>query len=73
MVRHLPLGQTRTNRLMFVMLKTYAILVFGIRFTMQGHFYRDVFSKAGIDLIVPEVNEQAYMHDIYMNELVSCN
>jgi aspartate racemase len=44
--------------------------LFGIRFTMQGHFYRDVFAKAGIDLIVPNVNEQAYIHDIYMNELL---
>jgi aspartate racemase len=44
--------------------------LFGIRFTMQGHFYRDVFAEAGIDLIVPDVNEQAYIHDIYMNELL---
>ena len=44
--------------------------LFGIRFTMQGHFYPDVFSKAGIALVVPEENEQAYIHDIYMNELV---
>jgi aspartate racemase len=44
--------------------------LFGIRFTMQGHFYRDVFAKGGIDLIVPDVNEQAYIHDIYMNELL---
>jgi aspartate racemase len=44
--------------------------LFGIRFTMQGHFYPDVFSKAGITLVVPEENEQAYIHDKYMNELV---
>ena len=44
--------------------------LFGIRFTMQGHFYPDVFSKAGIALVVPEENEQRYIHDIYMNELV---
>ena len=45
-----------------------------IRFTMQGHFYRDVFSKAGIDLIIPEVNEQAYIHDIYImaDRLIKC-
>jgi aspartate racemase len=42
----------------------------GIRFTMQGCFYPDVFSKAGISLIVPEEDEQAYIHDKYMNELV---
>jgi aspartate racemase len=44
--------------------------LFGIRPTMQGHFYADVFSETGIDLVVPDENEQAYIHDIYMNELV---
>jgi aspartate racemase len=44
--------------------------LFGIRLTMQGRFYPDVFSKAGITLVVPEENEQAYIHDKYMNELV---
>jgi aspartate racemase len=44
--------------------------LFGTRFTMQGRFYPDVFSKAGIALVVPEEDEQAYVHDVYMNELV---
>src|SRR5580658_4140684 len=44
--------------------------LFGVRLTMQGHFYPDVFSKAGITLVVPEENEQVYIHDKYMNELV---
>src|SRR5208282_6142060 len=44
--------------------------LFGIRFTMQGHFYPDVFSKAGITLVVPNEKEQGYIHDKYMNELV---
>lgn len=44
--------------------------LFGVRFTMQGRFYPEVFSKAGITLVVPEENEQAYIHDRYMNELV---
>jgi aspartate racemase len=33
--------------------------LFGVRFTMQGHFYPDVFSRAGIALVVPEESEQA--------------
>lgn len=33
--------------------------LFGIRFTVQGRFYPDVFSKAGISLIVPKEDEQA--------------
>ena len=44
--------------------------LFGIRFTMQGQFYSDVFSKAGIELSVPEPDEQDYIHDKYLNELV---
>jgi aspartate racemase len=46
------------------------IALFGTRFTMQGRFYKDVFSKAGITLVVPEADEQAYIHDKYMNDLV---
>ena len=42
--------------------------LFGTRFTMQGGFYPDVFSKEGITLAVPEEDEQAYIHDKYMSE-----
>ena len=42
----------------------------GTRFTMQGRFYPDVFVQAGITLVVPEPEEQAYIHDKYMSELV---
>jgi aspartate racemase len=45
--------------------------LFGTRFTMQGRFYPDVFSREGMALIVPGVEEQAYIHDRYMNELVN--
>jgi aspartate racemase len=45
--------------------------LFGTRFTMQGRFYPDVFSREGITLAVPEQDEQAYIHDKYMRELVS--
>ncbi|MCA1567925.1 MAG: amino acid racemase [Acidobacteria bacterium] len=44
--------------------------LFGTRFTMRGHFYRDVFSREGLALVVPDETEQAYIHDRYMNELV---
>ncbi len=44
--------------------------LFGARFTMQGRFYPDVFSKEGIALAVPDENEQAFIHHIYFNELV---
>jgi aspartate racemase len=45
--------------------------LFGTRFTMQGRFYPDVFSREGITLAVPEQDEQAYIHDKYMSELLN--
>ena len=51
-------------------LKLKKIALFGTRFTMQGRFYPNVFSKAGITLVVPEADEQEYIHDKYMNDLV---
>jgi aspartate racemase len=44
--------------------------LFGTRITMQGRFYPDVFSRQGIDLVVPALNEQDYIHEKYMGELV---
>ena len=44
--------------------------LFGTRFTMQGTFYPDVFSKRGIQLVVPGGADQDYIHDKYMRELV---
>ncbi len=43
----------------------------GTRFTMQGRFYPDVFSAAAITLAVPTEDEQTYIHDKYMGELVN--
>ncbi len=37
---------------------------------MQASFYPKVFSREGIELLVPESNDQDYIHDKYMNELV---
>ncbi len=44
--------------------------LFGTRFTMQGSFYADVFSKQGIQVITPAAEDQDYIHDKYMHELV---
>ncbi|MGA9797865.1 MAG: amino acid racemase [Terriglobales bacterium] len=44
--------------------------LFGTRFTMQGEFYPQVFSREKIALVVPQLTEQSYIHDHYMNELV---
>ena len=45
--------------------------LFGTRFTMQGRFYPDVLLKKGITLVIPEPEEQAYIHDKYLSELVN--
>ena len=44
--------------------------LFGVRFTMQARFYPDVFSREGLALVVPDEHDQAYIHHIYLNELV---
>ncbi|RPI34810.1 MAG: amino acid racemase [Chloroflexota bacterium] len=44
--------------------------LFGTRFTMGGRFYSDVFSRVGITLISPQSEEQGFIHNRYMGELV---
>ena len=46
------------------------LALFGTRYIMQATFYPKVFSREGIELLVPEPNDQDYIHDKYMNELV---
>jgi aspartate racemase len=45
--------------------------LFGTRFTMTGGFYQKVFSAAGRDIIVPNAEEQAYIHEKYIGELLN--
>ena len=47
------------------------LALFGTRFTMQARFYPDVFSRAGIEVVVPKPTDQDYIHDKYMNELIN--
>jgi len=44
--------------------------LFGTRYTMQANFYPKVFSREGIELVVPDLEDQEYIHDKYLNELV---
>jgi aspartate racemase len=50
-------------------LKRLALL--GTRYTMQATFYPKVFSREGIELLVPDPEDQNYIHHKYFNELVS--
>ena len=42
----------------------------GTRFTMQGRFYAEPFSAAGIEVVTPGAEDQAFVHEKYMRELV---
>lgn len=43
--------------------------LFGTGFTMQGGFYQTIFGRAGIEIVLPETAEQAYIHEKYLGEL----
>jgi aspartate racemase len=36
---------------------------------MEGTFFPEVFTRRGIDLVVPEDDERTFIHDKYMGEL----
>jgi aspartate racemase len=42
----------------------------GTRFTMQASFYPDVFSRLGIAVVMPHKDEQVYIHEKYVGELL---
>src|ERR1700730_3737704 len=50
--------------------KLKRLALFGTRYTMQADFYPKVFSREGIELVVPDPKDQDYIHDKYLNELV---
>jgi aspartate racemase len=49
--------------------KTVGLL--GTRYTMQASFYPNVFARAGISVITPKPEEQSYIHDKYLGELLN--
>ena len=42
----------------------------GTRFTMQASFYPDVFSRQGIAVVMPHEEEQVWIHEKYVGELL---
>jgi aspartate racemase len=46
------------------------LALFGTRYTMQANFYAKVFTREGIELLVPDPHEQDYIHEKYFSELV---
>jgi len=45
--------------------------LFGTKFTMQGKFYPEVFSRNGLEIVQPSLPDQDFVHDKYLNELVN--
>lgn len=43
----------------------------GTEFTMTGDFYQKTFEKRGMEIVVPEKNDQKLVHEKIMNELVN--
>src|SRR4029453_8060359 len=48
--------------------KLEKLALFGTRYTMQATFYPKVFSREGIELLLPGPEDQTYIHDKYLNE-----
>ena len=46
------------------------LALFGTRFTMEGKFYPEVFSRGGITIVLPNPEEREFIHTKYMNELI---
>jgi aspartate racemase len=50
--------------------KLKRLALFGTRYTMQANFYPKAFSRERIELLVPEREDQDYLHEKYFSELV---
>ncbi len=50
--------------------KLKRLALFGTRYTMQATFYPKVFARDDIELLVPGLHDQDYIHDKYFSELV---
>src|SRR5229473_5077221 len=53
--------------------KLKRLALFGTRYTMQADFYPKVFKHEGIELVVPDPQDQDYIHEKYFAELVPGN
>jgi aspartate racemase len=47
-----------------------SVALFGTRYTMQGPFYPAVFSRSSVKLVLPNAEEQDYIHEIYLGQLL---
>ena len=50
-------------------LRTLALL--GTRFTMEAPFYPDVFARRGMEVVIPDEKDRAWVHDRYIRQLLA--
>lgn len=43
--------------------------LFGTRFTMDSHFYQDVFNKHGLEIVVPDEKDKSLLHEKLFTEI----
>ena len=60
--------ETTCDRAKALAFKTVGL--FGTRYTMQAPFYPSVFSRTDVKLVMPNEQEQEFIHDKYFNELL---
>ena len=51
-------------------MRLHKVGLIGTRFTMQGSFYSSAFAREGIALVAPSPDDQDFIHEKYMTELV---
>jgi aspartate racemase len=47
------------------------LVLLGTRFTMEGAFYPEVFSRYGVTVIAPGTDDRAWVHERYIKELLA--
>lgn len=45
------------------------LLLLGTKFTMQSDFYQQEFNRHGIEIVLPEMDEQNYIHEKLFSEI----
>jgi aspartate racemase len=46
------------------------LALLGTRFTMEGRFYDDVFSRHGVQVVTPDAADRSWVHERYVGELL---
>ena len=67
-LRLISIVEAACERVQTLRFKTVGL--FGTRYTMQAPFYPKVFSRTDVKLVMPNEEEQAFIHEKYFGELL---